>query len=186
MRRLVLVAVTGCALAACSAGRRVKTAPPVAAAAPTAVATPTIAKSAGHEAAAPVSELEEARRADYEGRDLDALALFERVASTTGDSRVRLAAQLGAARIRLSADPASRDLRKAQVLLEGAERSAADVDVPIPVGDLLQLLRDVADLRTQLRAARAETKSLEAEMAKKDEALRRVTSAVVGARSPER
>jgi hypothetical protein len=187
MRPALLVAlpatvVMAATLSACGGARSrpVTPAPPPAAPAPAAAASP--AASATPVAIAPRSDLEGARLAEHEGRDLEALALFERVASTTTDDRERLAAQLGAARRRLSSDAATRDLRKAQLLLEGAERSAMAVDVPIPVSDLLQLLREVADLRAQVRAARAEAKSLEAEIAKKDEALRRVTSAVVGKR----
>jgi hypothetical protein len=177
---LAVVALSGTVLSACGGARRGPARPASVALSPAPSASPAVAVTPA--AVTPRSDLDEARHAEHEGRDVEALALFERVASTTTDDRERLAAQLGAARQRLSSDAATRDLRKAQLLLEGAERSAMAVDVPIPVSDLLQLLREVADLRAQVRAARAEAKSLEAEIAKKDEALRRVTSAVVGAK----
>jgi hypothetical protein len=128
--------------------------------------------------------LAEANRAEQEGRHGDALVIYERDASAGADASSRLAALLGAVRLRLASDPAMRDLRRAQTLLESAEQTAASAAVPLPVSDLLQLLREAADLRAQLRAARADVKSLEAEMAKKDDALRRVTSAVVGGKTP--
>lgn len=130
------------------------------------------------------SPTEAARQAEGEGRLEDALRLYERESAAAADAPARLTALLGAVRLRLSANPATRDLRRAQTLLETAEHTAAAAPVPLPVSDLLQLLREAADLRSQLRAARAEVKSLEAEMAKKDDALRRVTSAVVGRQTP--
>jgi hypothetical protein len=95
-----------------------------------------------------------------------------------------LKALLSEVKLRLSDNPATRDLRKAQALLETADQLSAAAVVPLPVSDVLQLLRETADLRAQLRAARADVKSLEAEIARKDEVLRRVTSAVVGGKTP--
>jgi len=48
------------------------------------------------------------------------------------------------------------------------------------VRDVLRLVEEAAELRAQVRALRGDVKTLEAEIAKKDDALRRVTSAVVG------
>ena len=126
----------------------------------------------------------EARRAERDGRLLDALALYEHEAGANAEPSAKLAALLGAVRLRLAEKSATRDLRKAQSLLETADEISAAAVVPLPVSDLLQLLREAADLRAQLRANRADIKSLEAEIAKKDDALRRVTSAVVGGKTP--
>ena len=126
----------------------------------------------------------EARRAERDGRLLDALAVYEHEAGANAEPSAKLAALLGAVRLRLADNSATRDLRKAQSLLETADEISAAAVVPLPVSDLLQLLREAADLRAQLRANRADIKSLEAEMAKKDDALRRVTSAVVGGKTP--
>jgi hypothetical protein len=182
MRPRALAALLAVGLSACGGARRTPAsrspvpAPAVAvpAATPPAIVAPV---------ATPPSAADEARRAEREGRPADALAVFERL-STTPDARLRLEAQLGAARLRLSAEPATHDLRKAQLLLEGVEQSSPTADLQLRVSDVLQVLRESADLRAQLRSSRAEVKALEAEIAKKDEALRRVTSAVVGGRTP--
>jgi hypothetical protein len=172
---MTLVVVSGIVVSACGGGRsRPVATPPVAAPAPVTPAVP----------AAKPSPIDDARRAEREGRAVEALGVYELEAAANVDPSAKLTALLGAVRLRLSADPAMRDLRRAQTLLESADHTAAAASVPLPIADLLQLLRETADLRTQLRAARAEVKSLEAEMAKKDDALRRVTSAVVGGRTP--
>jgi hypothetical protein len=174
---MTLVVVSGIVVSACGGGRsRPVATPPVAASAP---ATPAVSA-----AVAKLSPIDAARRAEREGRAVDALGIYELEAAANADPSAKLTALLGAVRLRLSADPAMRDLRRAQTLLESADHAAATASVPLPIADLLQLLREAADLRTQLRATRAEVKSLEAEMAKKDDALRRVTSAVVGNRNP--
>jgi hypothetical protein len=175
---MTLVVVSGIVLSACGGSRSRPVAMPVASAAP-APSTPA--------APAPVakpSPIDDARRAEREGRAVDALGIYEHEAAVAAGASAKLTALLGAVRLRLSADPAMRDLRRAQTLLESADDTAAAASVPLPIADLLQLLREAADLRTQLRAARADVKSLEAEMAKKDDALRRVTSAVVGGKTP--
>jgi hypothetical protein len=174
VKRVALVAVMGIVVSACG-GARSRPAP-----------TSAVSRPAPNRGAAPVrgTPLDEARLAERDGRAVDALAIYEREAAAGGDAPAKLAALLGAVRLRLAADPATRDLRKAQSLLETAEQTSAAASVPMPVRDLLQLLHEAADLRAQLRAARADMKSLEAEMAKKDDALRRVTSAVVSGKTP--
>jgi hypothetical protein len=132
----------------------------------------------------PPAPIDEAARAESEQRHAAALALYEQAATSSKDEAVGAAARLGAARQRLSADPAIRDLRKAQTLLEEAALSPSFARASLPMSDVLLLLRDLGELRTQLRTIRADVKALETEIAKKDEALRRVTSAVVGGRTP--
>lgn len=156
MRRAVFVAVAGIVVSACGTKHRPAATVPAAPAAP----APAVAPAATAVAAEPKP-------------------------SPAADASKKLTALLSEVKLRLADNPATRDLRKAQQLLESAEQLSATAAVPLPVSDLLQLLREAADLRAQLRAARADVKSLEAEIAKKDDALRRVTSAVVGGKAPD-
>jgi hypothetical protein len=177
MGRIAVVVSVVLALAGC--GRKKVAAAPNA----TLAATPVTASLRVPVASHATEPLEAARRAEHAGRTTEALDAYEALA-VAADPHTRLQARLAAARYRLAIDPATRDLRKAQLLLEGAEPSAPTAALELRVSDVLHVLRESADLRAQLRTIRAEVKALEAEIAKKDEALRRVTSAVVGGRTP--
>jgi len=133
----------------------------------------------------PPSDLDEAKRAEREGRLAEAAALFEDAASTLPDGQARLEAQVRGARLRLSAEAPVRDVRKGEALLSAVLRSTPSADVALPVRDLIRLLEEASELRAQVRTLRGDVKTLEADIAKKDEALRRVTSAVVGGKPPQ-
>jgi predicted lipid-binding transport protein (Tim44 family) len=130
------------------------------------------------------SVLAEAKRLEKEGRSVEAAALLESAVSPATSAKARLAAQLHALELRLSATGPARDLRKAQALLEAIHATSASTEVSLSAADLLRLLEDLADQRAHLRGLRSDVKTLEAAVAKKDEALRRMTSAVVSNKTP--
>jgi hypothetical protein len=158
---------------------------------------------------APALLLQEARQAEAQGRFAEALVLYDSVASGRQvDKTTRTEALAHGATLRLSADPARRDLTKAQTLLAEVTRLDPQFTTPVPVTTLAAFLQDVQELRTRAseldtalrtrerqttrvsasqqqqdqkaaalrnenRQLKEEIKALQAELARKEEALRR-------------
>jgi chromosome segregation ATPase len=156
--------------------------------------------------------LQEAKQAEAQGRLTEALVLYDSVASGRQvDKTTRAEALAHGATLRLSADPARRDLTKAQSMLAEVTRLDPQFTTPVPVTTLAAFLQDVQNLRTRAndldtalrtrererqparptaaqqqqqeqkaaalrnenRQLREEIKTLQAELARKEEALRR-------------
>jgi hypothetical protein len=158
---------------------------------------------------APELLLQEARQAEAQGRFAEALVLYDSVASVRqADKTTRTEALAHGATLRLSADPARRDLTKAQTMLAEVTRLDPQFTTPVPVTTLAAFLQDVQELRTRAseldtalrtrerqttrvnpsqqqqdqkaaalrnenRQLKEEIKALQAELARKEEALRR-------------
>jgi hypothetical protein len=125
--------------------------------------------------------LAKAKAAERAGKRDEAATVLEDAAATSRDSRARAKMLVRAVQLRLGSENSSRDLGKVQALLEDLERSAPAQEIAVPGRDLLRVLNQMSGLRAEIRGLRTEKKALETEVAKKNEALRRVTSAVVGA-----
>jgi chromosome segregation ATPase len=150
--------------------------------------------------------LQQAKRAEQEGRLTEALALFESVASSRYVAvPARLEALTRGAVLRLSTDPVRRDVPKAQAMLSEAARIDPQFSMNVPASALLSFLQDVQSLRSRTdnlasalrtrereaeqassqqdqrtialrnenRQLREEIKTLQAELARKEDALRR-------------
>jgi hypothetical protein len=161
-------------------------------------------------AAAVAAKLHEANRAEADGRAADALALYESAAAApaagsapaAGAARPiagdHLQALICAARLRLSANPTLRDLTKARAHLADVSELNPKQPATIPVGDLVALLDDAASfaaardqqdqrasaLRGENRTLKNTIKTLQEELAKKDEALHRATEKLLDKAPP--
>jgi hypothetical protein len=159
---------------------------------------------------APELLLQEARQAEAQGRFAEALVLYDSIAAVRQAAKTtRTEALAHGATLRLSADPARRDLTKAQTMLAEVTRLDPQFTTPVPVTTLAAFLQDVQELRTRAseldsalrnrerqtsrvntsqqqqdqkaaaalrtenRQLKEEIKTLQAELARKEEALRR-------------
>jgi hypothetical protein len=167
----------------------------------------------------PSSMLQQAKRAEQEGRLTEALALYESVASSRYVATpARLEALAHGAVLRLSADPMRRDYVKAQAMLNEASRLDPQFAMSVPAAALVGFLQDVqalraraeslaaalrmrereveqasertdqktATLRNENRLLRDQIKTLQAELANKEDQLRRTAEKLLNTppRSP--